>query len=74
MSDHHTPLDERQIMLVTHLTSKVLQDPAYLNQTLKDLPGTLKGLGASEHDVKAIGDYVTHLSATVKDNNNVGFW
>jgi hypothetical protein len=67
-------LDERQITLLTTMTSKVLRDPDGVINALKNIGQALEEMGATEQDIDAINNYFRGMEQRLKDSNNVGWW
>jgi hypothetical protein len=74
MAETSSTLTERQVMMLSHLLTKVLRDPNKVVAALKDARASLQELGATESDVDAITGYLKELESALKDDNNVGWW
>jgi hypothetical protein len=67
-------LSERQIMMLSHVMNTILRDPDKVVSAVRDVRGTLKNLGATDDDIKAIAAFFDQLEAQLKRSSNVGFW
>ena len=67
-------LTDRQVMILSHVVNSALRDGESAVETLKDLPGSLQRLGATDEDLAAMAAYITDLANQVRQNNNVGWW
>lgn len=67
-------LSNKQKMILSHIFTSVIHDPAKVLDALENMPQRLRELGASDEDVEAIANYSAHLETHVKDNDKVGYW
>jgi len=75
MQENKAILNERQVMLLSHLATQIIRNPENAIHHLQNAKASLHELGATDQDIDAINAYIHHLQETLKgDNRKYGWW